>query len=223
MKLLEMALAPMVIVCIYIYIRDKYEREPIKLVLTGLLFGIIITAPIVFVEGWIAKRLHFENQIQEAIGISFLVAALVEEAFKYIVLYFLIWKHREFDEKMDGIVYAVFISLGFAGLENVLYVFHPALGGYNTAIARAIFSVPGHGLFGVVMGYYFALGKFEKEKRVKYMVMAFAVPYLLHGVYDLILLSKIPYCMVVFLGFVIYLWRSGFNKIYKHIQSSPFK
>lgn len=222
MNLLKIAVAPVVAVCIYIFVRDKYEKEPIALVLTGLLYGVIITAPIVFVENIIAGG-NTAVGLKHALYTSFLVASLVEEGFKYLILYFLIWRNKEFNEKMDGIVYAVFISIGFAGVENLLYVFNPVLGGVKTAIGRAILSVPGHALFGVSMGYYFARAKFEKENKLRFMLLAFTVPFLLHGIYDTILLAKLPYYFPIFLCFIVYLWRSGLSKIKKHIQSSPFK
>lgn len=222
-KLIQLGLAPTIIILFYIYIRDKYEKEPINLLLTGVLFGVIITVPIVNTENFITGFMPNVGIVMEAFFISFLVASLVEEGFKYIVLYFLTWKNTNFNEKFDGIVYSVFISLGFAGVENILYVINPDLGGIKTAISRAIFSVPGHAFFGVSMGFYFSLSKFEPAKRKKYIMLAYIVPFLLHGIYDFILLSSIPYAMPIFIVFVIYMWITGFKKMKKHIQSSPFK
>lgn len=222
-KLVQLGLAPTLIIMFYIYIRDKYEKEPISLLLTGVMFGIIITVPIVNTENFITGFMPDGGLLMEAFYTSFLVASLVEEAFKYIVLYFLTWRNKNFNEKFDGIVYAVFISLGFAGVENILYVINPELGGVKTAIARAIFSVPGHALFGVSMGFYFALSKFEPHNRNKHMISAYIVPFLLHGIYDFILLSSIKYMMTIFIIFVVYLWVTGFKRMKKHIQSSPFK
>ena len=161
-----MALAPVIIVCFYVYIRDKYEKEPIRLLLLGVFFGLLISAPIMAVENLLTTMTPNKNFLIEALYTSFIVASGTEELFKFIILYFLVWKNKNFNEPFDGIVYAVFISLGFAGIENVLYIFNPYLGGYQTAIARAIFSVPGHGLFGVSMGYYYAIAKFNKTTLV---------------------------------------------------------
>lgn len=221
--LFQLGLAPAVIILFYIYIRDKYEKEPIKLLITGILFGVIITAPIVFTENLIMHYLPYGNKILDAFLTSFVVASFVEETYKYIILYFLIWKNKNFNEKFDGIVYSAFISLGFAGIENILYVLNPQLGGFRTAVSRAVFSVPGHGLFGVYMGYYFALAKFDENKKIRYMLYAFIVPFIFHGVYDFILLSQIPYAMIIFIFFVIFMWITGFKKMKKHIKASPFK
>ncbi len=224
MKLFSLALAPTLIILFYIFIRDKYEREPIQLLFTGVLYGALITVPISNTEHFVTRFIpQHSGLVMEAFYLSFFVASLVEEAYKYIILFFLVWRNRNFNERFDGIVYSVFISLGFAGIENILYVFNPALGGTTTAIARAIFSVPGHALFGVAMGYYFALAKFEKEHSAKLIVYAFWVPFLLHGVYDFILMAKKQYLMALFLPFVVYLWTTGLRKIKRHIESSPFK
>lgn len=221
--LLKLGLAPSIIVLFYIFIRDKYEKEPIKLLFTGVIFGIIITAPIVFTENIIMKYMPSGGKYVYAFYTSFIVASAVEELFKYIILYFLTWRNKNLNERFDGIVYSVFISLGFAGLENLLYVLNPNLGGVRTAILRAVFSVPGHGLFGVCMGYYFALAKFEPEKRTKFMISALFIPFFMHGFYDFILLAEIPYGMIIFVIFVVYLWINGFKKMKKHINKSPFK
>lgn len=219
--LLQAALAPVLIVLFYIYIRDKYEKEPFKLLFTGVLFGVIICAPIVFVENIISGGIPESGGLKEAFLTSFFVASAVEEFFKFIVLFFLTWKNRNLNEWFDGIVYSVFISLGFAGFENILYVFNPEMGGMETALLRAVFSIPGHALFGVCMGYYFSLARFCGNNRAGMLLRAFIVPFFLHGTYDFILLADFNF--LFFVVFVVYLWISGFRKIKRHIQNSPFK
>lgn len=217
------AIAPVLICIFYTYIRDKYEKEPIRLLITGIVFGIIITFPIIQLENFVVGFMPIGGILYEAFYMSFLVAALVEEVLKYIILYCLTWRNKNFNERFDGIVYAVFISLGFAGFENILYVFNPDLGGMSTALLRAVFSVPGHALFGVTMGYYFAMAKFEQENRTRHLIKAFIVTWFIHGLYDFILLAGIPYVMAVFIPFIGYLWLNGFKKMKKHISLSPFK
>ncbi len=224
--MLSLAVAPVLVILFYIYIRDKYEKEPYRLLTVGLLFGIIITVPIVRTEKFITSFLPITGARMEAFYSSFVVASLVEEGFKYVVLFFLIWRNHNFNERFDGIVYSVFISLGFAGLENILYVFNPQMGGLETALSRAFVSVPGHALFGVCMGYYFALSRFydrHSRESITNAALAFLVPYFLHGVYDFILLGNFPMAMPVFVAFVVYLWITGFRKMKAHISNSPFK
>ncbi|MCL2462650.1 MAG: PrsW family glutamic-type intramembrane protease [Defluviitaleaceae bacterium] len=222
-KLFALGLAPTIICLIYMYIRDKYEKEPLRLLILGVVYGALITAPIVQAENFVVTFIPNWGVLMEAFYSSFAVAAFVEELFKWLVLIFLVWMNPEFNERVDGIVYAVFVSLGFAGLENILYVFNPTMGGLETALSRAIFSVPGHALFGVAMGYYFAIAKYEPQKRGLWLFMSFFMPFILHGTYNFILLSGAPYLMIVFVPFVAYLWVSGFKKIRAHLAESPFK
>jgi len=222
--LIALALAPALICLIYIFIRDKYEREPIRLLVVGVLAGAIITFPIIRASGFMAIFMPITlSQTGEAIFTSFAIAGFVEEGFKFAVLYFLVWHNRNLNEKMDGIVYAVFISLGFAAVENFLYVLHPQMGGLQTALSRAVISVPSHGFFGVLMGYYFAMAKFEMSSRKKFILLAFLVPWIVHGIYNSLLLIGSPWLFAVFAVFVVMMWFNGFGKIKKHLAASPFK
>ena len=139
-KLLLLALAPVIVIAVYIYIRDKYEKEPINMLLKALGAGILITIPVLFVERFLSAIMPAFPPQGQAFYSAFVVAGFTEELFKFLALYILIWSNRNFNEKFDGIVYAVFISLGFAGIENILYVLHHGTG---TGYIRAIVSVPG--------------------------------------------------------------------------------
>jgi RsiW-degrading membrane proteinase PrsW (M82 family) len=226
LNLLTIAAAPILICAVYIFIRDKYEKEPFRLLFLGLLFGIVITVPIIKTENWVMSFMPINTPMQEAFYSSFASAALVEEGFKYVVILFLILNQRAYNEPLDGIVYAVFISLGFAGLENILYVFNPQLGGFETGLLRAILAVPAHGWFGVAMGYHFALAKYGKGgfgNKAWHYSMAFAVPFLLHGFYDFFLLAGYEFMLVAYLLLVVYMWHDGLKKIKKHLRISPFR
>lgn len=220
-KLLFLAVAPVFIILFYIYLKDKYEREPFWLALIGLFWGFVMTAPIILVESFIEGFTPKERELV-AIYNSFLVAALVEEGFKFIILYFLIKNNKEFDEGFDAIVYSVFISLGFAGCENFFYVFSSEFGGFETGLLRAFFSVPAHAFFGVCMGYYFSFSKFYNIHRKINVFFAFICAFIWHGLYDFFLLSEFWLSGLFFLVFVVYIWVSGFIKINKLIQSSPY-
>ena len=151
---------------------------------------------------------------------AFVVAGGTEALFKYLVLWILIWANRNFNEKFDGIVYAVFISLGFAMVENVMYVIE---GGASVGLMRALTAVPAHALFGVVMGYYFGLAKFLEGEKLAYLIRAILWPVILHGFYDYCLMSQIPIMMILFVPFIIYLWLSGFKKMKVISNSSRFR
>jgi RsiW-degrading membrane proteinase PrsW (M82 family) len=221
--LLTLGIAPALICLFYIYIRDKYEKEPIRLLFIGVLAGALISLPIIRTAGFMAGFMPPVGQMGEALFISFIIAGFVEEGFKFAALYFLIWRDRNLNEKMDGIVYAVFISLGFAGVENVLYVLHPTLGGLGTAMGRAVISVPAHGFFGVIMGYYFSMAKFEPASRKKYIFYAFFIPLIIHGIYNSLLLSGQTLLLIAFAPFLLFMWIDGFKKIKAHLEASPFK
>ena len=105
------------------YVRDKYEREPIGHLLKALLTGVIIILPVVFIEKYLTSFGNQFEALSKAAYHGFVVASLVEEGLKYIGFILLFWGNRNFNEKFDGIVYSVFISLGFAAIENILYVF----------------------------------------------------------------------------------------------------
>ena len=218
-KITYIAIAPIVIILLTIYIKDKFEKEPIILALTGTLLAFIMAIPITFTEKYL---LNFAPQktIYYAFYVSFVIAAFVEETYKYIILRFLIWKNNNYNEPVDGILYSVYISLGFATIENILYVFNPTLGGLQTAILRAIFSIPAHAIFGVYMGYYLSKEKFFK---VKINFLSILMPIFIHGLYDLLLFFKAKYISVLFILFFIYIAIISVKRINKYIDISPFK
>jgi len=119
-------------------------------------------------------------------------------------------KSREFNDKYDGIVYSGFISLGFAAVENVLYVFG---NGYGTGIMRAFTAVPAHAIFGITMGFYFGMARFYTKKEDHLKRKALLIPVLLHGIYDFILFTGIEWLSIVFIGFLIYLYYSGLKRV----------
>jgi RsiW-degrading membrane proteinase PrsW (M82 family) len=121
----------------------------------------------------------------------------------------------------DGIVYAVFISLGFATVENLAYVLSA---GFNTAIMRSVTAVPAHALFGVTMGYYLGIAKFAWPKfRNKYIRLGFATPVILHGIYDFILFSQKLYLLALFIPYMLYLWKRGLRQVDELVEFSPFR
>ena len=220
MNLLIIALAPVLIIALYIYIRDKHEREPFGMLLLALLAGCFITIPIVFVEGWLAAPLNLMQGYSATAWNAFIVAALTEESFKFAALFILFWRNKEFNEKFDGIVYACFISLGFASVENVLYVLE---GGMNVGYMRAFTAVPAHALFGVIMGYHFGLARFYRTQKAMRLFLALAAPILLHGIYDFMLMTEHPFLLFVFLPYLVFLWIFGFRKIRDLSNRSIFK
>ena len=220
MNLLFLSSAPVLIILLYVYIRDKYEREPLGLLLKTLLAGGLTVIPVMIVNSGIeGYKIYFTGYMQVAY-IAFIVAGFVEEFFKFTALYLLIWRNREFNERFDGIVYAVFISLGFALVENIMYVYSY---GVNVGYTRAFTAVPAHALFGVTMGYFFAMAKFSSKDNSLHFAKALLYPVLLHGIYDFILMSQHPYLLFIFIPFIFYLWRAGFKKMKILSDNSRFR
>lgn len=215
---LIIALAPVVIILIYVYVRDKYDKEPWGLLLKTLVAGALITIPILFLETLLLSIGASLTGLWHAGYKAFVVAAFSEELFKFLVIFLFIRKSPHFNERFDGIVYAVFVSLGFAAVENILYV---SDGGLKVGLMRAITAVPAHALFGIAMGFYF--GKYLFIKRRRYIIQALCIPILLHGFYDFILMSQHYLLLLLFIPFLIYLWINGFRKMKYLSDRSIFK
>lgn len=221
MLLFVAALAPSAALLYYIYARDKYEKEPRRLLVKVFLLGGGIVLPVLFVEMALNIFDAADFTLVTAGYTAFIVAGLVEESAKFLLFYFYIWRNREFNEMYDGIVYSVFISLGLATTENIAYVLS---NGFNTAIVRSITAVPAHALFAVAMGYYLGIAKFAKPQyRKKYMLLGFATPIILHGIYDFILFSQNFSILLFFIPYMLYLWKSGLRHIDELVEFSPFR
>lgn len=220
MVVLLASLAPVFIILFYIYFRDKYDKEPLGLLLKSLLAGMLAVIPIIFIERLLAGLMPSFGKIAAAAYHAFVVAGTTEELFKFLALYLLIWKNPNFNEKFDGIVYAVFVSLGFAAVENVIYVLDS---GYQTAIVRAVTAVPAHAIFGVTMGYYLGIAHMYSELRQEYLRKAVLIPIVLHGIYDFILMVEIDWLLVLFVPYVLYLYGVGLKKMKLLSDTSIFK
>lgn len=219
--LLLIATAPVFILLAYVYYRDKYEKEPLKLLLEGLVAGGVICFPIIFFERLMAQVGEPLIDLQWAAWNAFMVASFVEELFKYLAIMILIWRNVNFNEKFDGIVYAVFVSLGFALVENVLYVVTRG-GGVQVGLLRAITAVPAHAMFGVMMGYWIGKARFVRLNRLKYLLLAFFFPFLFHGLYDFILMSGKGYLMTFFVPLIIYMLYRSRKRMGSHEGKSVF-
>jgi len=220
MTALLASLAPVFIILFYIYLRDKYEKEPLGMLVKALLLGIVIVLPVIFVERLLMNLMPEAGKAASAAWHAFVVAGTTEELFKFLALYLLIWNSPSFNEKFDGIVYAVFVSLGFAGVENVLYVLD---GGMQTALTRALTAVPAHAIFGITMGYYLGIAHMYTELRGKYLGRALLIPIILHGIYDFILMVEIGWLLLLFVPYVIVLYIWGMKKMKVLSDTSVFK
>lgn len=217
------AVAPVIILLTYIYSKDRKAPEPTDLLFKSFRYGLLSALAVMVIMAPFSINTEPDTLLQ-AVSTSFFGAGIPEEFAKWIFLYILIWRSTQFDEYIDGIVYAVFIAMGFACLENVLYVLE---GGMGVAFTRALLSVPAHFLFGVVMGYFFSMARFVPEQRTRYMVLSIAVPVVMHGCFDTLAfwmdtLDESYYIgvFVLFILFDIYLWRAGIRAIRKSVAMS---
>jgi protease PrsW len=204
MHLMILAIAPVIIVLLYIYWRDKYEKEPLYLLVRGLLLGIISVLPVMLTESILMMFSPLFTGYWNTFYQAFIVAGITEEGFKFIASFLLVWHNREFNQRFDGIVYAVFVSMGFALVENLLYVF-TSPDGLSVGLTRALTAVPAHAMFGVLMGFHLSMAKFYPQARVLFLGYAFLIPFVFHGLYDFILMSGNQILLALFIPFILYL------------------
>ena len=245
--LIVAALLPAIILLIYVYKKDRVEKEPPFLLLLLFLAGIIIIIPCIFFETIYGAIIDIifnvteenpdafsENpvifRIYSALSMFFSVA-LVEEFFKWISMVLITKRSKHFNSLFDGIVYSVFVSLGFAALENVFYVIE---NGWGNAVMRAVLSVPGHMFFAVFMGYFYSMwhindkaALFEEKFRELgvidyssprfnsniYKILSLTVPVLIHGFYNYCCSVGDTFEILILLVFVIFLYIFCFRKI----------
>ncbi len=211
--LLPVALIPVAIMLIYIYKSETFEKEPIHMLITLLILGALSCIPIMIVEEAIGKDIQMDlysgaikDQYTLAFRMAFLCAALTEEFFKFLFMFLYTWKKKEFNYKFDGIVYAAFTSMGFAGVENVIYLFR-----YNEArviLLRAVTSIPGHLMFSVFMGYFYGRARFAKSLGNSggcygNLIMSLLSAIGLHGFYDFCLMTGDETFVTIFYVFII--------------------
>ena len=221
------ALLPPFYLLMQVYRLDRIEKEPVKLLFFLFLLGAVSTVPAIALELGLGNLLvTIFNQVRLTdfmVNLYYLIdnlicVALVEEGLKFVFLRFGTWKNKSFNYRFDGIVCAIFVSLGFAAAENVLYV---TSNGMGNAVVRALTAIPGHCIFGIYMGTYYGWAKMYDRRgmngRRNYeLFKALAVPTLLHGIYDYSLTIDSEYA---FYGFLIYIIVLDVMAI-KHIRRS---
>ncbi len=214
LKLLA-ALSPAIILAKIMIRKDNIRPEPNKWLWAAVGLGVLI-GPVLILLAYLGLPVFEEDSLWTAFLSAFVTAAIPEEALKFVALLILANCCKHFDEYFDGIVYAVCIGMGFAGLENIIYVF----GNENwffVSITRALMSVPMHYFFAIIMGAFFSLGWFDKRNRKVYFASALLLPILVHGVYDFLCLSvgvSEGFSLIFLLAFIL-----GFRWIRKYVKS----
>lgn len=213
-RLVIIAIIPAVIIIFAMYLSDRHDREPFKVLLFTYILGALTVIPSIIVEEILIAFNIFPG-VLGAFYNAFIVAGLTEEYFKRLAVLKYPYKTKFFNEKLDGIVYSVFVTMGFATVENIIYVAFRYTNNPFIGLYRGIFSVPAHGVFGITMGYYLSLSKFDnnlERKRIN-MRKSLYMPVIMHGLFDFILMADIPQLTLIFVPYVIFLWVLNQRKL----------
>ena len=215
MSTILLTFIPPIILLLFFTLSDRF-KEPRGTVLLIFFLGFLICLPAGILNGLSHDFFYDGSKYSENLTSSFLGPAWAEELLKFSILYLIVLKRNEFNEPMDGLVYGVVVSLGFAPYENYTYVYEWAEViakeenvdyaelSYLVASVRSYSAIPMHGLNGAVMGYYFGMYAFTGNK--KFLILSLALPYLFHGFYNFL---RWPDSMWVILALV-------FSSLYLH-------
>ncbi len=193
MSFLLLALGPVLAIFFFFWAKDKYEREPLKRLILTAGIGAVSAIPVVIIEMlWGHTMMNVSALSLPELGfMAFVEIGVTEELFKAIAFFSTAYWSKYMNEPYDGMIYSVAAALGFAAVENILYVLS---GGILTAVIRAVTAVPAHAMFGASIGYFSGRAKFTKYPILKpFLILSgFAISVLLHGLYDLIALWPEP-------------------------------
>lgn len=218
--LLGVAVAPGFAIVLFIYCKDKYEKEPRRLLIISFILGMISVIPAILLEAGGTGVLPAYPGALGTFTYTFFVVGISEELSKFIMLRFYAYPKKEFNEPFDGITYSVMVSMGFATLENIMYVFQ---GGLANAFMRMFTAVPAHATFGIIMGYYVGLAKFKNHSPLLMLTgLVFAV--IMHGAYDFCLMvNSVPMIAGGALLSLVIGIHFSLRAIRLHQQRSPFR
>lgn len=219
--MLFLAILPVLLILIFIYNKDN-SKEPLHLLISLFFLGICSCFIVLAISGVMSLFLPFmkgnvsDKSFLDILLYAFIGVALVEEFSKWLILYFKGYKNEEFDELYDILVYAVFVSLGFAFFENIIYIFGKE--SLSVAILRALSAVPSHACDAIFMGYYLNIAKQcanqnRKDLERKNILLSIFIPSLLHGIYDFCLMSGEMHFILIFIFFVIELYALSLKTV----------
>ena len=220
------AAVPSLVLLTYFYLRDRYEREPIAHVAAAYALGAFAMFAADGMSSLVADLVSAQWLHSEGGRLfdAFVLAGFIEELAKWVVLVAAVYSWREFDEPMDGLLYGVAIALGFASLENFLFL---SSRGLAVAWHRAIFAVPAHALFGGCMGAYVGRTKFapvERRRPVFYLSLSLVVPVAFHGAYDFALLHGLGWKVWLAISVLsVAFWAFVLTRVKRAQHASPFR
>lgn len=218
--LLTLAVIPPLYLMFYVYRLDSVEKEPKGLIMKLVFLGMLSCIPAGIIESVLSdilNRFLDPYSILSILVMNYLIVAAAEEGVKFWVTK-RTWNNPAFNYRFDGVVYAVAASIGFALLENVMYVFMDEGGGLMTGLMRAVTSIPGHCTFGVFMGLYYGEAKYAEKhgdpELCRWLLRrAYRIPLLLHGTYDFILSTDWDFMIIVFFAYIFVLYTYAKKRI----------
>lgn len=222
--LTALAVTPCIAIGLFIYWRDKFDKEPFNLLILSFFGGIGSVVPAYFISNGLEDILLSNEQpyLFEMALDAFICTALAEEASKYFFLRLLAYNNKNFNEPFDGITYSVMVSMGFAMIENLLYVLGNANAGITIALTRMFTAIPAHAVFAIIMGYYVGMAKYKEHKKT-YLLLGVLAATLAHGFYDFfIFIQNIPFIYIGAFASLIYGIVLSAKAIRLHRNNSPF-
>ena len=216
--LTALAVIPGILIIIYVYRKDKVEKEPVGLIVRLLALGAVSCIVAGFAESFASAFLPSfpAGTLEYALVNSFALAAFWEELLKYLALRIGSWRSPHFNYRFDGVVYGVSSAVGFARVENIMYVYEY---GYQTALVRAFTAVPLHAFCGVAMGVFYAMAKKEsiqgRSSGFGYTLLALIVPMMIHGVYDTMAFMRTEASTIGLLVFIVIMYIAAIVTIRK--------
>ncbi len=217
-----LAVIPGIAISLYIIYRDRHEREPVLLLLGCFIAGVVSTLPaIIMEEAWARAGVVESPNMFMTFLLSFVSVATSEEFVKFACVMMFAYPWKYFNEPMDGIVYSVMVSMGFATFENILYADRY---GIETVILRAFTAVPAHAAFGIIMGYHIGIAKFKLRGRFMHLLLGLLGAIFFHGTYDFFLLQQNFPPLTIFALFTLAISIFYTRKLLRmHDEGSPFK
>ena len=186
-RILALAVLPALLLIYYTYQQDKLQREPVKNLVKAFFYGwgsVLASFLISVPSGHLGLFPTEITSLGDAVRMALFGAAIPEESAKLLLLWLFLRKCRDFDERMDGIVYAVCVGMGFAAFENIEYLLASGSEWVTTGIGRSLTAIPGHFAFAVIMGYYYSLHSFDRYRAPLAGLKMWLYPVLAHALYD---------------------------------------
>lgn len=218
--LVSLSIAPGFFIMAVIYNLDVQNKEPLWLLAIAFILGAVNLHVDINILEYLSSTEDVQNTFLSA-GIDALTVATTEELLKFLVVMLIIYPNKHFDEPFDGIVYSVFVGMGFATAENLTFVLQ---GSASLAVMRMFSAVPAHFVFAVIMGYYLGKAKTSKKAQLLYIALSILIPIIFHTFYDYFLF--IDFIQGVWIGGIVTLVIALFiakKSILEHMKASPFK